>query len=108
MKFFKPDYFEDLKQYSEYIMAAADIANEKLNALIESWPVVYTKFYNQHEWSNRLPSKHDTHKARLAFIEPINVVPCEHEKITIAVHALPLCDSCGVTMELVTEWKAKV
>jgi len=75
--FFKPldfIYDDDLKFTAN---TAANLANEKLNKLIESWPVVYgTKDNNgQHFHENTNGNYNPTLKARLAFIEEIKKEP---------------------------------
>lgn len=55
--------------------------NEKLNALIELWPVVYGSLDHdpaEYGWSTN-NIKSDTHKARLAFIEEIVKKTCIHK-----------------------------
>ena len=92
--------------HNEY---AAIIANEKLNKLIESWPVVYGWYpptYPQGTWtSSETIHSTSTHTARLAFIEEIKKEPCKHEpKVTEGITSyLPYCKHCGV--KLVAEWK---
>jgi hypothetical protein len=54
-----------------------EIANAKLNALIESWPMVYWSGSEQLIYREKI--KNYTHKARLAFIEEIVKEPCRHE-----------------------------
>lgn len=56
----------------------ADRANKKLNALIESWPVVTGYCDDAGDlWYGNDGSISDTHKARLAFIEEIVKEPKE-------------------------------
>lgn len=87
---FKPEDFVKGINYSlgegNYIALqnVVNIANSKLNALIESWPVVY---YSSHNALGELKGSAgliigshqngDTHKARLAFIEEIVKEPCK-------------------------------
>lgn len=117
MKFFKPDDFSkghpgDWTPYTFEQMAKA--ANEKLNELIESWPVVYSA--NNSGLYSLIQDKNVTytHKARLAFIEEI----CNHEPIEDmnynytnsngwkhSTAKIPLCRYCGV--ELQATWSEK-
>jgi hypothetical protein len=114
--YFKPKDFEHLKMSDYYpIEIAAELANKKLNTLIESWPVVYiaskdSAIYFREQTGN-------THKARLAFIEPIVKEPCKHEPVEIENNLVLTtyppqyppkkykCKHCGV--ELVAEWKTR-
>ena len=116
--FFKPldfIYDDDLKFTAN---TAANLANEKLNKLIESWPVVYgTKDNNgQHFHENTNGNYNPTHTARLAFFEEIKK-DCKHEpggKLSKgslehvnrggSVNDLKtFCKHCGT--ELVAEWR---
>lgn len=79
---FKPEDFESLFSLSVYDIA--DKANERLNSLIESWPVVKT-YWNSPglphpscKWS-AIESCDSHYQARLAFIEPIVKEDCKHE-----------------------------
>lgn len=58
-----------------------DIIEKKLNALIDSWPVVYGQWGGVYrEFGESYSAKYNpntTHKARLAFIEEIVKKPCE-------------------------------
>lgn len=99
--------------------AAAYIANSKIEALIESSPVVFaSKPDGKSElWSNNERKGHDTHRARLAFIEEIKKEcpghepggklskgSLEHVNRGGSVNDLKtFCKHCGV--ELVPEWR---
>lgn len=112
--FFKPldfIYDDDLKFTAN---TAANLANEKLSRLIESSPVVFaSKPDGKSElWSNNERTGHDTHSARLMFIEEIKQEPCKHEPIIVMTQdsegfsvsaVLHKCARCGV--ELVAEWR---
>lgn len=84
--FFKPEDFSLCMSglsYEQRQEIAKD-ANEKLNKLIESWPVVYcTKLDSEdlNHWtaSEKMHIPIDTHKARLAFVEELLKEPCKHE-----------------------------
>lgn len=85
--------------------ASVDDCILKLNALIESWPVVYgTKDNNgQHFHENPNGNYNPTHKARLAFIEEI-VKECKHEPNVLNQKLGGwFCKTCGV--EIYAEWK---
>ncbi len=118
-EFFKPEDFEKSGGFEAFAdrEIAADFANEKLQELIESWPVVYSK----HEtgspyYTTKYPN--DTHKALLAFIEPIVKEPCKHKSIIFnkkvygneaemetKVIDFYSCADCGV--ELIEKWEEK-
>jgi len=88
----------------------ADYANEKLNKLIESWPVVYGSNKRPLDGWNEKSYESTTHKARLAFIEEIKKEPCKHEPIQFQddegnLAANFICRHCGV--ELVATWSEK-
>lgn len=99
--------FKDCKTVSD--------CEEKLNALIDSWPVVYTHsaFEKPGYWGPIEQSQYDdTHKARLAFIEPIVKEPCKHEPASDRLKKDPMlslvstkCLNCGV--ELKATWSGK-
>lgn len=84
---------------------------EKLNALIESWPVVYVRPGPKMGFvaSSLYLNERDTHKARLAFIEKIVKEPCKHEPSNLFLNDPRTyeakCKHCGV--KLVAEWRAK-
>lgn len=112
---------------------AAKLANEKLQTLIESWPVIMTtKCFTDSNpedlsWHpENIPDESShyiqfcTHKARLAFIEPIVKKECKHEPIVTvdlranyydkATHYRTVpetieCKHCGV--ELQATWSPK-
>jgi hypothetical protein len=88
----------------------AHIANEKLNKLIESSPVVYCD--NEYtSWSQlKSPTFSDKKKARLMFIEEIVKECVKHEPIKFQydeghLAMNPICAHCGV--ELVAFWSVK-
>lgn len=112
--FFKPEDFCKDNWTAKFSDEMAKISNEKLNALIESWSVVYGTMDvgESNFWSEGF-SGSDTHKARLAFIEEIVKEPCKHEpavyldglngeRQTILVN---FCIHCGV--ELQATWSEK-
>lgn len=113
IKFFKPEDFYYGRRMDTVPEYAARIANAKLEKLIESWPVDYS--CNLHEgkacsmWSNdNHPKAHNTHKARLAFIESLVAEPCKHESKSFGYkncEPMANCDLCGA--ELIADWKAK-
>lgn len=112
--FFKPKDFKSKLQGKEINWDTAwreiaDIANEKFQKLIDSWPEVYAHtqdmdvklcLFGQLQNPNMR-----THKARLAFIEELPKEPCKHEPDGSPSYANTKCCKCGV--ELVAEWKAK-
>jgi hypothetical protein len=77
---FEPSDFPNLIGHDKH--DAVLCAKEKLAKLIEGWPVVWfndDKTMSPYwEASSRQDKKH-THKAYLAFIEPIKREPCKHE-----------------------------
>jgi len=130
INFFKPEDFNNIyKQVMKqgYLSRNAgdmwepnyrqeDIAkevNEMLNALIEAMPVVYgSKFISNDGasfdigsiWNtSRLNDK--THKARLAFIEPISCIHVPKQVLGTENAMWAECANCGV--ELKALWSAK-
>ena len=81
-----------------------DLANKKLNELIESWPVVYgDKDSPNPIWSKRTGA---THTARIAFIEEIVKEPCRHEPdFSNRRYVSPKCRLCGVDLQ--ATWSEK-
>lgn len=81
--FFKPEDFEDYDSYLRYNLCR-DV-NEKLNKLIESWPVVqgwYPSTYPQGTWtSSETVHPTSTHRARLAMIEELPKPECKHNPV---------------------------
>ena len=94
----------------------ANIANNKLKKLMESWPVVYankTHGGNYEEWFKDPYPGHEV-IARLAFIEPIKRECEKHEpdplNPIIAWHntqgaTVIFCRHCGVSLE--ATWREK-
>lgn len=114
---FKPEMF--LNQFTQNLRQidledAAEIANTKLQQLIDASPVVYGRWDGVYrQFGESYASKHNpenTYKARLLFIEPIVKEPCKHEPL--GEHLMngktiyhTECRHCGI--ELKAEWKAK-
>jgi hypothetical protein len=120
-EFFKPeDFYADVTSEKNYAEVSAQNANEKLNNLIESWPVVYALENNSQWYFNQyaLPIA-ATHKARLALIEELPKKPCKHEAlVTVKIAGFKTdgpyfrnileaakCKYCGVELEAV--WSEK-
>lgn len=138
--FFKPDDFKNevgdicttaknqLSEYGKFNLdepckILAEIANAKLEKLIESCTIVYTKITLEGPMTGtceQFKMPHHTHKARLAFIEPLLREPCKHEPIRTApaytynphLHIAGIsnpskshCKHCGI--ELIATWNAK-
>jgi hypothetical protein len=121
--FFKPSDF--IGQVSSgYVHIAAKIANDKLNKLIESWPVVILEKSNKHASHNKWVQDDGgfrkecfTHTARLAFIEEIKKEPCNHkpsmarvgnanwEILTTNERGDFMCAACGIEIE--ATWSEK-
>lgn len=103
--FFKPEDFEDYDSYLRYNLCR-DV-NEKLNKLIESWPVVQGRFDSKLGVCSplgQIECDSDTHTARLAFIEEIKKEPCVHTPYRLAqAEDAWRCGTCGVS--LVPEWR---
>lgn len=109
-KFFKADDF-GLNVCISF-ERAAEIANQKLEKYLESCPVVYGNM--EHGFATNGKSPWCTHRAHLAFVEPIVKKKCNH---TVASHRFDdgpwtfhtapnggfVCGKCGV--ELKAEWK---
>jgi hypothetical protein len=97
---------------------AAERANEILNKLIESWPVVYGSACRQ-EWHTAEQTtkgviavlsnfKESHYVARLAFIEKIKPKCEKHEPRGISMcddGISSICKSCGVIIK--AEWREK-
>ena len=104
--FFKPEDFDEYDSYLRYNLCR-DV-NEKLNKLIESWPVVYGKSKQWDQTDGRPDSYVGcTHKARLAFVEEIKKEPCKHcpEFGYGCKDTETRCKHCGV--KLVATWGEK-
>lgn len=117
---FKPsDFMQHLDM--EYVSKqCAEIANAKLNKLIESWPTVYALANNGQWYLNQqaLPIA-ATNKARLAFIEEIKKEPCSHSvamsrfgphgrwELCTGLDGIIRCGSCDVELETVPTWSEK-
>lgn len=102
-EFFKPEDFPNVIGLRD---EAAEDANKKLQKLIESWPRVYGQKGNSLEGFQSWEMSDSTHKARLAFIEPIVKEPCQHEPDFINWgYKNPKCKHCGV--ELIAKWEEK-
>lgn len=76
--FFSPEDFDINHEYNER-SEAARIANEKLNKLIESSPVVYAEKKDGFKTWHNVEFVGATHKAILISIEELPKVPCKHE-----------------------------
>lgn len=88
---------------------------EKLNKLIESWPVVFSRANdNKSAWWPQNPGRDINVKARLAFIEEIEKQPCKHEsqvfintahwtQYTLDAYNIK-CKHCGVQLKI--KWEA--
>lgn len=112
--FFKPkDFYElggDLLSYKcdqadREVMAKR--ANAKLKKLIDESPVVYGNSSDIDSFTEN-KSKHDTHNAKLMFVEEIVKEPCKHQINPEDINPSKTkgtCLLCGI--ELVAEWKAK-
>lgn len=102
------DFLVDDVTEATWHYKASQIANEKLNKLIESWPVVYGDIEFKCEWS-KLRLNNNTHMARLAFIEEIKPKCEKHEPglvgATTQNKIVSTCVHCKV--ELVAEWRVK-
>lgn len=106
--FFKPQDFPDLLGLREQ---AAENANEKLNALIESCPVVYGNMLANTDmrWLDERNSFH-THTARILDIQKLPKQECKHEPDLLKMfqeYGLQnsKCKHCGI--ELRATWSPK-
>lgn len=97
---------EDFDEYlSTHLQIIVDIANTKLQKLIDEAPVFYGSKADGTTWTNT-PWESDKVKARLMFIEPIVKEECKHELDVNDVNpsiTRGTCKHCGV--ELKAEWK---
>lgn len=111
--FFNPHDFATSLEYSDLCSwaEASALANKKLNALIESWPTVYSPTQQPSSYWSQARNSHSRHTAMLAFIKETTLEPCKHEpKLHIddevdIIALLPKCKHCGV--ELQATWSAK-
>lgn len=99
----------------------SNIANAKIEKLIESWPEVYgfEEEDGNRYFSTEPQCKSDTHSARLAFIEELPKEKCKHEPIIINGQnyrsswvkgedefvSISRCKHCNI--ELIADWRAK-
>lgn len=107
--FFKPEDFGHEGLY-DTDSRASGIANKKLNALIESAPLVYS-YNGEDDWfvptTQNYPNV--THKARLILIEEIKKECVNHVTDSTVVylqHSKTIqsrCVNCG--KQIVAEWK---
>jgi len=117
--FFKPEDFNGLFDEASKIISTKK-ANKKLNALIESWPLVKGFKCNDHGFlfgeKTVGDDSHIIYRARLAFVEEIVKEPCTHKPVCTFVSATEksekglvptkfICDLCGV--ELQATWSEK-
>lgn len=110
--FFKPEDFNSIVCYdSNSPQMCAALANEKLNALIESWSVVYNYNEGLSSWWNPkemvTTADNPVRQARLAFIEEIVKEPCVHPfSHLITFRDSPHKAQCGICkVELQATWK---
>lgn len=106
----KPDYHlpADMRDF------ICELANDKLDKLIEAAPTVYGDYKNGTITCafGELPAQSDTHSAKLLFIEPIVKVECKHEPSPIDSFNgryvsldKPRCKYCNI--ELTATWSVK-
>ena len=81
---------------------ACNLANAKINKLIDSAPVVYAP--NIKAMWNSSKTSYDTHRARLMFIEEIEKEECKHRPRAIDERQSN-CIYCNI--ELIAEWKPR-
>ena len=108
--FFKPEDFDNgIGCYK-----AAEIANAKLQELVESWSMVYTRIILDGPMTGsceQLKMPHHTHQARLAFITELPKEPCKHQPVKKLLYEIGdmqiyyECAHCGV--ELTATWEEK-
>lgn len=124
--FFKLEEFDSMVFTDHNIKQVKEIycnyANKKLNALIKSSTVVYSKMNKTTPgigWWREYKSNDDTEKAILVCIEKIEREPCEHNaswntlKTSMSVdvfdnrfaHVDSVCIDCGV--KLTANWIAR-
>lgn len=103
--FFKPHNFITAMTTDEYVPDhVADIANAKLQNLIEASPKAYGNS-TQFDIVSK-PTSSDTHSAVIMFIEEIPKKECVHTRIdSIRFADIGECHECGTVM--VKEWRVK-
>jgi hypothetical protein len=111
-KFFTPEDF--ICRINDYMtrIKISDIANAKLQQLIEASPVVYGRHWymeNITRWSEQ-QLDNSTEKARLMFIEPIVKEECKHKSYLMRYggHSSPtfVCVNCDKELKP-TAWEVK-
>jgi hypothetical protein len=121
LELFKSEDFKPIRGVSVTPHEAAEMAQSKLNAFIESCPVVYLYGYgnpldseisiNKSNWKDRIHynissnlNRSITHQARIFGIEQIVKEPCKHEPRYIdQSYKLPdsvVCKHCGVGLKV--------
>ena len=105
---FEPEDFDSITGFSSR-KDIANLANAKLQQLIDASPVVYGEYIkDSYGWAmSESNGSGDTHKAVLFNIEELSKEPCKHEHSSVYdEHQRKYhdrCKHCGV--ELVAEWK---
>lgn len=106
-------YCKNSEEANELMTDILKSFDKKLNALIQSWPVVMaTKVFTESKpeelsWHpENIPDKDShyiqfcTHKARLAFVERIDKEgQCVHEPDDLDANVQVNCKHCGVILE---------
>jgi hypothetical protein len=92
---FKPSHFTAWASCQLDAIEISDMANDMLNALMESWPVVY--WSHKESLIYRENIRDATHKSKLAFTEII-INNCKHEPIE-SVMTGHICTHCGVKLQ---------
>lgn len=111
---FKSEDFLDNSGHTLYSAGSmADIANAKLNAMIEQAPIIATQNGNPYIWKMCAGSMDGVMEvARLMFVEDYIQKPCKHQPpITRNAEGWMIqnycCQFCGVKLDYKAEWKAK-
>ncbi len=97
------------------INEAAEIAQAKLNKLLESAVVVFSsKGDPWYRYDDEKPEESDTHQALLIQVEPLVKEECKHipypggvprQKLNEPGYWYTTCVACGIELE--AHWKAK-
>jgi len=109
---FKPSdfYFTGNGEFECEKIAAS--ANRVLKEYAEkNWPVYYCSFSGLfYSRFYSFKTDIDTHKCRLAFIEPIEKPECKHKPNAIMDFSIGelSCKYCGVKLKMPTTWEAEI
>ena len=111
--FFKPKMFNGIEKRFRPENYAADVANQELQKMIESWPVVYGSKFISNDGSafdigsvwNITKISDKTHSARLMVIEEIKKECVKHEPGAYQAGLGETIRCCHCNVPLIAEWR---